>query len=134
MRRTRRPSGKVTSRFAKALVSSSSHTLTTSALMLAAMGAWPSRAEASEAGLAEAKALYAAAAYAEALAAVSDADTAEAHEYRALCLLALGRQDEAEQAAEAMVRTDPRYSLPTEERPPRFVKLVAASSDFFSPL
>ena len=76
-------------------------------------------------GVAEAKALYAAASYDDALAALADLDGAEANEYRALCLLALGRPHEAEQAAEAMVHADPRYAVSAEERPPRFLKLVA---------
>jgi hypothetical protein len=82
-------------------------------------------AAAARGGVGEAKTLYAAASYDDALVALAGLDTAEAHEYRALCLLALARPREAEQAAEAMIEADPRYAVAADERPPRFVKLVA---------
>jgi tetratricopeptide (TPR) repeat protein len=96
-----------------------------SLFMVGGSGARMAMIAAANEGVAEAKALYAAASYDDALAALADLDTAEAYEYRALCLLALGRAREAEEAAEAMVQADPRYEVSAEERPPRFVKLVA---------
>jgi hypothetical protein len=74
-------------------------------------------------GIAEAKALYTAASYQEALAALGTTDTPEAHEYRGLCFLALGRQQDAERSVEALIAAAPKYTLNGEERPPRFVTL-----------
>jgi TonB family protein len=66
--------------------------------------------------LARAKALYADAVYEEALAILdrltTSADPAEVAEvggYRVFCLLALGRNDEARRAIEALVKTSPLY-------------------------
>jgi TonB family protein len=76
--------------------------------------------------LAAARDLYAAAAYEEALAAldrvratgVAPADAFAVEEYRAFCLLALGRNEEAQKAIEAMVAADPLYR-PAAELSPR---------------
>jgi len=72
--------------------------------------------------LTRAKAAYASAAYEDALAALSSvrytAPSTEATEvaaYKAFCLLALGRTDEARGAVEALVQIDPLYK-PTEEQ------------------
>ncbi|MGE5362078.1 MAG: energy transducer TonB [Bacteroidales bacterium] len=65
------------------------------------------------------KALYASAAYEDALAAIdrlrntSAPETRNLDEYRAFCLLALGRQAEAETAMEALVKADP-FFMPIE--------------------
>jgi tetratricopeptide (TPR) repeat protein len=70
--------------------------------------------------LAAAKALYTAAAYEDALSMLTrlksagtpaPGDQQSIDQYRALCLLALGRQEEARQAIEALVTTDPSYRL-----------------------
>src|ERR1043166_6876935 len=82
----------------------------------------PAHAAAADA-VADAKALYTAASYQEALAALGTTNTPEAHEYRGLCYLALGRQQDAERAVEALITAAPKYTLAGEERPPRFVTL-----------
>jgi TonB family protein len=75
--------------------------------------------------LAAARTLYAQAAYDEALAAMNDLHSLEANRYRALCLLALGRLQEAEQALEAIVHRSPAYLLPDADVPPRLLQLFA---------
>jgi TonB family protein len=69
-----------------------------------------------------AKLYYASAAYEDALKALASMDSAapsreasEAAAYRAFCLLALGRTDEARSVVESLVRVDPLYQ-PTEEQ------------------
>jgi TonB family protein len=71
------------------------------------------------------KALYAEAAYEEALALLAPLSTTEAYQYRALCLLALGRHQEAHEAVQALVAAAPTFAPSPEEVPPRFVELVA---------
>ena len=72
--------------------------------------------------------LYGAAAYEDAIAALnqlaaspvaSDRELATIERYRALCLLALNRLDEAASAAEAMVRHDPLYAPALDDLSPR---------------
>src|SRR5688572_13917594 len=69
------------------------------------------------------KALYAAAAYEDALAALNSADVegrpAELQQYRVFCLVALGRQNEAEKAMEALIAADPLYVFGPVETSPR---------------
>jgi TonB family protein len=79
------------------------------------------RAQASEVDF---KALYAAAEYDKALEAVASLDGVEAHQYKALCLLALGRQADANTAIEALVTASPTFVPSSEDAPPRFVELV----------
>jgi hypothetical protein len=71
--------------------------------------------------------LYAAAAYAEALevlGAIEGADNTEVVEqYRALCLLGLGRTADAEQALERIVTRYPLYKVPAADVSPRLVTL-----------
>jgi TonB-like protein len=73
------------------------------------------------------KALYADASYDEALAELAKIDTAswseQVDEYRALCLLALGRTREAEQVLEHLVRLKPLHSVPEDQLSPRVVSL-----------
>jgi len=77
--------------------------------------------------LAAARDLYSSAAYEDALAVLNRlggqdrrADEARVVEqYRAFCLLALGRTEEASHAIEAVVAADPLYQPPTGEVPPR---------------
>jgi tetratricopeptide (TPR) repeat protein len=73
-----------------------------------------------------AKELYAAAAYEEALTTLTRVDTdqlsslaREVGQYRVFCLFALGRMQEAESAAEALIRTDALVQLDTNETSPR---------------
>jgi TonB family protein len=77
--------------------------------------------------LAAAKALYTAAAYEDALTILTRLRSADSpapgdrqsiDEYRAFCLLALGRQEEARQAIEALVTTDPSYQLSDADASP----------------
>jgi TonB family protein len=76
--------------------------------------------------LARAKNFYASAAYEEALQVLghvsppaSPADADEVAAYQVFCLVALGRTDQAKQAIEALVRTDPTYHPSETEASPR---------------
>ena len=74
--------------------------------------------------LTAAKQLYVSAAYEEALVAfasvpASGEDAAEIEQYRALCLLALGRSDEAARAIEQIVRGRPLYQPSQNDASPR---------------
>jgi TonB family protein len=75
--------------------------------------------------------LYVAAAYAEALAAipVSDGEPArtDLEQYRALCLLALGRESEAISAVERLVRDHPTFVPPASETTPRMLSIFAGA-------
>lgn len=81
--------------------------------------------------LASARTQYQAAAYDEALttlqqlasnkASLSATDARDVEEYRFLCLLALGRKDEARQAMGVVVKSDPLYTLDAGGTPPRVV-------------
>ena len=68
--------------------------------------------------------LYAAAEYDKALEAIASLDSVEAQQYKALCLLALGRQADANTAIEALVNASPTFVPSSEDAPPRFVELV----------
>lgn len=70
------------------------------------------------------KSLYAAAEYDKALEMVASLDNLEAQQYKALCLLALGRQADANTAIEALVTASPTFIPSSEDAPPRFVELV----------
>jgi TonB family protein len=72
------------------------------------------------------KEMYAAAEYERALELLAPLDTFEALQYRALCLLALGRQDEASTAVKALVTSSPTFVPSPDETPPRFVELFAS--------
>ena len=81
--------------------------------------------------LASARTQYQAAAYDEALttlqqlasnkSALSATDARDVEEYRFLCLLALGRKDEARAAMGIVVKSDPLYTLDAGATPPRVV-------------
>jgi hypothetical protein len=81
--------------------------------------------------LANARTQYQAAAYDEALttlqqlasnkAGLSATDARDVEEYRFLCLLALGRKDEARVAMGVVVKSDPLYTLDAGSTPPRVV-------------
>jgi hypothetical protein len=81
--------------------------------------------------LANARTQYQAAAYDEALstlqqlaankASLSATDARDVEEYRFLCLLALGRKDEARTAMGVVVKSDPLYTLDAAATPPRVV-------------
>lgn len=80
-------------------------------------------ADAAVSDLAAAKVLYAAASYEEALSRLSTVrgpeELDQIEEYRALCLLALGRTDEAALAVAAVVTSDPAYRPNEAGTPPR---------------
>jgi TonB family protein len=73
------------------------------------------------------KRLYASAAYEEALLTLDDvisgADPEQAEEYRALCLLGLGRTREAEQSLERLLIRHPGASFDATGRSPKFISL-----------
>jgi TonB family protein len=78
--------------------------------------------------LAEARALYAAAAYEDALSALGKIDAAngdrgEAEQYRALCLIALGRTADAERAIERVVSADPLFVPRSADVSPRILAM-----------
>jgi tetratricopeptide (TPR) repeat protein len=78
--------------------------------------------------LAEARALYAAAAYEDALSILGKVDAAavdraEAEQYRAFCLIALGRTADAERAIEAVVSADPLFVPRSADVSPRILAM-----------
>ena len=75
--------------------------------------------------LAKAKALYDAAAYEEALTLLAPEQVPEAQQYKALCMLALGRSQDATGAVETLVSATPTFEPSADDVPPRFVTLVA---------
>jgi hypothetical protein len=75
--------------------------------------------------VAKAKALYESAAFAEALAVLANNTSPEGYQYRALCLLALGRVADAERELTALVTVAPTFVVLDEDVPPRFVVLLA---------
>jgi TonB family protein len=81
--------------------------------------------------IASVRELYAAASYEDALSALatvngSDPATAiEAEQYRALCLLAIGRQGEARASVRRIVEQDPLYSPAEAEVTPRIATIFA---------
>jgi TonB family protein len=75
--------------------------------------------------LKKAKALYDAAAYEDALTVLSPVDMPEAQQYKALCLLALGRTQDAAGAVEKLVTAQPTFEPSAQDVPPRFVTLVS---------
>jgi tetratricopeptide (TPR) repeat protein len=74
--------------------------------------------------LTKAKALYDAAAYEDALTILSPVEVPEAEQYKALCLLALGRSQDAAGAVERLVTAQPTFEPSAADVPPRFVTLV----------
>jgi tetratricopeptide (TPR) repeat protein len=78
-------------------------------------------------GLASAKLLYAAASYEEALTELSRAtpseDPDQVDTYRALCLIALGRDNEAQKSLERLIDRNPFHSLSETEVSPRLVSM-----------
>jgi len=75
--------------------------------------------------LTKAKALYDAAAYEEALTLLAPVHFPEAQQYKALCMLALGRSQDATGAVETLVIGSPTFEPSAEDVPPRFVSLVS---------
>ncbi len=75
--------------------------------------------------LTKAKALYDAANYEEALTVLAPVEIPEAQQYKALCMLALGRAQDATGAVELLIASSPTFEPSAEEVPPRFVTLVS---------
>jgi TonB family protein len=82
-------------------------------------------AAAAQEPLTKAKALYDSAAYEDALTVLAQVDIPEAQQVRALCLLALGRSQDAAAVVEQLVTVQPSYEASAQEAPPRFVALVS---------
>lgn len=68
--------------------------------------------------------LYASAEYEQALTILKDSTEPEAYLYRALCLVGLGRQGEAQTALQALINAAPDFEVTSEDVPPRVVKLL----------
>jgi tetratricopeptide (TPR) repeat protein len=84
---------------------------------------------AAEGSLDDAKKLYAAASFENALAVLAqiDADASKAPdvlEYKALCLLALGRFEEAQSVVDTLVSTAPTFVPADDDVPPRFIAVL----------
>jgi len=76
--------------------------------------------------LAGVKALFAAADYEAAMIVLSTDDVASspgADQYRALCLLALGRLDDVDRLLETLIRRDPTFNMSVAEVTPRMIAL-----------
>jgi tetratricopeptide (TPR) repeat protein len=92
---------------------------------------WLSVGAAAQTDLSEAKTQYEEAAYEDALttltkaSASTPADRVQLEQYRALCLIALGRLPEAERAVVALVEADPMYLPPSSVASPRVLAIVA---------
>lgn len=104
------------------------HVFITSVLCLAAISA-PASAQ----DINRVRTLYVAAAYEEALAAIPAVETAEndsalatdLEQYRALCLLALGREPEAIAVVERLVRARPMFVPPAGDTSPKMQAVFA---------
>jgi TonB family protein len=75
--------------------------------------------------LTKAKALYDAANYEEALTVLVPVHEPEAQQYRALCMLALGRVQDASGEVDSLIASAPTFEPSAEDVPPRFVSLVS---------
>ena len=75
--------------------------------------------------LTKAKALYDAANYEEALTTLATVHETEAQQYRALCMLALGRAKDASVEVDSLIASAPTFEPSAEDVPPRFVSLVS---------
>src|SRR5262249_53481264 len=99
----------------------------TAAAVAILLASWPAAAlpAADQDALIRAKALYTSAAYDEALAlldgpdAIAGPDAIEAKQYRAFCLLALGRADDARKVIQEIVEADPSFQPSDAQMSPR---------------
>jgi TonB family protein len=107
------------------IITSSSAVRCLAVLAVAAMASSALRAEGPELG--NAKELYAQASYEDALAQlnrITDADVAnQVDQYRALCLLALGREREARASLERIVVRAPLYVVKADDASPKLVTM-----------
>jgi tetratricopeptide (TPR) repeat protein len=96
------------------------------ALAVIVLGVFIARVSADD-PLAEAREFYAAAAYEDALAALAKVEPTaargEAEQYRAFCLIALGRTADAARAIEAVVAADPLFVPRPSDVPPRILAM-----------
>jgi tetratricopeptide (TPR) repeat protein len=92
---------------------------------LAVAGAVVSAQQAQDSVELRARELYASAEYDQALSVIGDAQEPSVQQYRALCLLALGRQADAEAALKRLITSAPEFTLSAEDMPPRFITLFA---------
>jgi hypothetical protein len=83
--------------------------------------------------LVKGKSLYAEASYDDALRVLGTSQNAEAHQYRALCFLALGKVREAEGALEALITVSPEYAMSDADSPPRLLSLFAQTKKRMMP-
>ena len=101
--------------------------------LIAALTLVPHQAWAREDALEKAKKLYDAAGYEEALSTLNASEddspdhVVQAHQYRALCLIALGRTDDAERTIGELVAVDPFYVLPASLASPKVLTFIATS-------
>jgi hypothetical protein len=75
--------------------------------------------------LTKAKALYDAANYEEALTLLAPVHEPEAQQYRALCMLALGRPQDATSEVDSLIASAPTFEPSAEDVSPRFVSMVS---------
>jgi TonB family protein len=75
--------------------------------------------------LTKAKALYDAANYEDALTTLATVREPEAQQYRALCMLALGRVRDASGEVDSLIASAPTFEPSAEDVTPRFVSLVS---------
>ena len=103
-------------------------TRTLRATLTIAMLGWLCAPAHAQEPLAEVRSLYAAAAYEDALSALAKIDSpteerGEAEQYRAFCLIALGRTADAERAIEAVVSADPLFVPQAHDVSPRVLAM-----------
>jgi len=102
-------------------------TATTIALALTTMLAQGPAAITAADDLSAVKDLYASASFEEALTRLAGAEERlgkeQTEQYRALCLLGLGRTDEAQSSLERMVAAKPLYAIPESDVSPRLVAM-----------
>jgi hypothetical protein len=91
-------------------------------LSVAAAAAAPRQSDAPTSG--QVQQLYAAAEYEQALALLGSSTEPDAHLYRALCLLALGRHNESALALQSLILSSPDFTVSSEEVPPRVVTML----------
>jgi TonB family protein len=102
-------------------------TLTPLVLVLTTLLAQGPSATTAADDLATVKDLYASASFEEALTQLANVQSRlspeQTEQYRALCLLGLGRSDEAQQSLERLVEANPLYEIPESDVPPRLVTM-----------
>jgi tetratricopeptide (TPR) repeat protein len=107
-------------------------------LLLLPAASWAQGTTTARADLEAAKALYAKASYEEALARLSQVDDLEqineVDQYKALCLLALGRTDDAQKTLEQIVTRAPLYTMNEADVSPRLIAMFTETRKRLVPL